>query len=218
MKLRLCSFGFLAMAASLGMTACGGSDVGPLFDGSNGTDGTTGADSGGGMDATMMMDTSANDADMDGTSSMDAQKDTGGGNCGLMPDAGTCNTLVATGQSIKPNCHGGGPPTAVGGKIADGHYVLTGIDYYNFNTTCPTELEKIDWVICGNQWETVQVSGNNTSHDNITANVMSPKLALSVTCPNMQTVNWTYDVTMSGLVFYLPAQNGSTRASTYTKM
>ena len=131
-----------------------------------------------------------------------------------------CNTLVATGQAIKPNCSGKTPPTAVGGNILDGHYVLTAVDYYNFGGgTCPMETEKIDWVICGTQWETVQAVGMSTSHFNVTTLVQSPKLTLTITCPpNVNPSNWTYDVTMSGIVFYLPGPNGSTRASTYTKM
>lgn len=205
----------------LALLGCGGADV-AIPDGSSpdgtmmttdtgtGTDSSTN-DGGMGMDADMMMDGSANDSGIP----LDS------GICGLMPvDGGLgCNTLVTTGQAIKPNCHGGGPPTAVGGSIADGHYVLTGVDYYNFNTTCPQETEKIDWVICGNQWETVQAVGNNTSHFNVTALVQSPKLTLTVTCPpNVNPSNWSFDVKMNTLIFYLPGPNNSTRATTYTKM
>jgi hypothetical protein len=122
------------------------------------------------------------------------------------------------GQSIKPNCHGGGPPTALGGVIADVITCSPRSIFYSFNTTCPMETEKIDCDV----WQPVgdgSVAGaGQPARYNITAAISSPKLTLNVNCPNPQTINWSYDVTMSGLVFYLPGPNGSTRASSYTKM
>src|SRR5262249_39076718 len=140
------------------------------------------------------------------------------GGCGLMPiDGGMgCNNLMNTGGAVTPTCIQGSPPTSIGGNIPHGHYVLTKVDYYNYVGPSPAP-EKMDWVICGSQWETIQTIGMQVQHINATGMTQGNKLTLNLTCGGQGPVNWTYDVPQGGLVFYIPVNN-SVRVSTYVKM
>jgi len=80
------------------------------------------------------------------------------------------------------------------------------------------EVEKIDWLVCGSEWETIQVVGNGTQHLNAMAMTNGKQLTLQITCPNPTMQNWTYDVPNGGLIFYIPSAGNSIRVSTYTKM
>jgi hypothetical protein len=146
------------------------------------------------------------------------------GACSLAPvDGGACNALTTSGSGITPTCVSATPPTAVGGPIYNGRYVLTAIQYYNYPLACPTEVQKIDWSICGTAWETVQVSGAQAaSHLNATVTSASPALSIQLTCSGSSTSNWHYDATSTGIVFYLPSQGldggAGARADTYIRM
>ena len=97
------------------------------------------------------------------------------------------------------------------------------IENYGYPGRCPTTPEKIDWSICGSDWETIQVSGSPAAtHINAQVTAQNASLAIQLVCPNTGTANWTYDATSTGVVFYLhfPTGDGGTytRADTYTRM
>jgi hypothetical protein len=184
-----------------------------------------GPDSASGVDASVDS-SSPGDGSPDGTTqdagvdAADAATDaTDAGACGLVPvDGGACNGLATSGAAVVPSCKAGSAPTATGGTIPDGHYVLTKLEFYNVSV-CPTDQEKIDWVICGSAWETVQSSTGSpaANHVNATVTASGNTLSLARTCPNAGNSSFTYDVPAGGLVIYLP-QLGGVRAGTYTKM
>jgi hypothetical protein len=202
----------LLIAASSVMLACSGDDTGPP-DGSADAapvDATTDA----GPDAAPSDATVDTATDAPSDAPNDVQE---AGACLLDPtDSGTCNALVASGSGIVPTCPSGTAPTASGGTIADGRYVMTSTKFYGSSGACPTDSEAIDWVVCGTQWETVS-SGNNADYNlNFTATVQSPNLTLDQTCTSTATANWTYDATSTSLVFYIPIGN-TVRVDTFAK-
>jgi len=98
-------------------------------------------------------------------------------------------------------------PTASGGTILDGTYVLTSTTFYG--TPCAPEQDRDTWLICGSTWQTAQehtMTGSPTTIDTYNANAMSAgtTLQLTVLCglPSMMTLNYPYDATPTSLTLY----------------
>lgn len=162
----------------------------------------------------------AQEAASDAPSDVASDSPDDGGVCELAPvDGGACNALVPSGALVTPTCATATTaPTATGGTIHDGRYVLTSTKFYVSGQACPPLTSgKIDWVICGSSWETAQDYGSEFGLD-FDANVQSPNLTLDQTCATNGTIaNWTYDATPTTLVFYIPMGNTGTHVDTFTR-
>ena len=77
----------------------------------------------------------------------------------------TCNALTPSGPLIVDMCVAGEPPTPQGGPIQDGVYVLDSVTYYGATAghcvvTTSGKTERITWVVCGNDWQSVEELGD----------------------------------------------------------
>jgi hypothetical protein len=112
----------------------------------------------------------------------------------------------------------GAAPTATGGTIVDGRYVLTTrVDYYTTGSCQMAAPDMVDWVICGSQWETASVGTGDDYNLDFNATVQAPNLTLEQTCSTAGSMeHWAYDATPTSLVFYVPQGNG-TLVDTFAK-
>jgi hypothetical protein len=65
-----------------------------------------------------------------------------------------CNQVTVSGPPIVPTCASGEPPTAHGGTVPDGLYVLESTTFYG---GCPSITQNtgwVTWIVCGNDWVT----------------------------------------------------------------
>lgn len=221
--------GFLpsAFAIAVALVACGGSSATDLFGSSGGADSGTGGP-GSGADGAVSTDGSTggnvdggasgndagnggNDASMGGTCPAPAGIPAGDG--GL-----TCNGVALQGSPMTTNCHQGPPPTAKGGTIKDGVYVLDQLDFYGDPNSCPKEQERIVWDICGTAWSSVQDFGNGAVYYNVTASpsAVPGQITLDLKCPSLTTVQDRYDAASDSLTLYISI-NGGTRLDRFKR-
>ncbi len=119
----------IALSAAIGalaVNACspspGGSDAGSSPDAGSGSGSSSGSASGGGSGSGS------------GSSSGGASGSTTGSGSGSVEDGGACNQLMPGAPAILSNSNGT-PPTANGGTIASGTYVLTTLTTYGCGPT-----------------------------------------------------------------------------------
>jgi hypothetical protein len=168
-RLLLPLFLFAAACSSSGGTDVADGSTNDVLTGGDVTEGGSSQDGSSGQ---------GHDASSDGRSDSPAA-------CLLMPtDAGTCNTLALTGTVVTRTCVAGEPPTAHGGTVEDGTYVLTSVTIY---AGCPDggreqAIDRGTWVICGDQWETVQEGTpvGTTSNQNFTITASGSSLTSTV--------------------------------------
>ncbi len=144
----------------------------------------------------------------------------GGKTCAPLPsDAGTCGAPGVMGGAVRPMCSSTTPPTAIGGAIVDGTYVLRSATYFG---TCPfASPERITWAICGTSWQTTQErQGATTATFNLDATVMASKTTLQIqlTCgmPGAAPLSYGYDATPTGMSIYVPI-GGGVRVDTFDR-
>jgi hypothetical protein len=115
-------------------------------------------------------------------------------------------------------------PTPAGGTIVDGTYVLTASAFYG--TPCPAPEQDRDlWLICGNNWQTVQELTAGTSpavlhtYDANVTPAGSDSLTLALTCPSVTNVTFQYTATPGTLTLFVGGGNaaGTGRVDTYTR-
>jgi hypothetical protein len=124
----------------------------------------------------------------DTTLVLDAPSRSNDAACGLEPtDAGSCNMVVQGGPFITSVCSPQPLPTAQGGAIEDGTYVLDALTYYA--GVCPSapDIERITWAVCGQQWEAVEDStisdgGIHTNRLNLARVSQGNTLSSNLTC------------------------------------
>ena len=102
-------------------------------------------------------------------------------------------------------CSSAAIPTAQGGTIVDGTYVLASATYYG--SPCPTEQDRIKWLICGSSWQAVlDVSTNVPTTNAYDFNVVESgtSLTIQLTChgPGAQTAI-KYSATPTSLTLIL---------------
>jgi hypothetical protein len=155
-----------------------------------------------------------------------ASSSSGGGSvCPLQPDGGgfsailpspTCNAVTVSGPAIVPTCASGEPPTAHGGTVPDGVYVLQSITFYGGCPDIPTNTGWVTWIVCGNAWVTEDVfpgadGGPNVRHYNVQQTPSGSTLMGIVACDPTGAMpyahTWQYDVTPGGYSLMFP--NGS---------
>lgn len=106
-------------------------------------------------------------------------------------------------------------PTASGGTVVDGTYVLTSSTYYG--TLCTPTQDRDTWLICGSTWQTTQEHGGGGAPvvDSYNLNVVpnGTNLELTVLCglSQMTMLTYPYDATPTSLTLY--AGGGSTSDS-----
>jgi hypothetical protein len=80
-----------------------------------------------------------------------------GGACHLLPTGmETCNAVPQQSATITSSCVADPLPTATGGVVEDGTYVLQSLTYYGHDCPPSPDIERITWVVCGTQWELVE--------------------------------------------------------------
>jgi len=122
----------------------------------------------------------------------------------------TCNGVALQGSPLMTNCHNGPAPTAMGGTIRDGLYVLDQLDFYGDSNSCPKESERIVWTICGQNWSSVQDSGGGSVYYNVDAKVgaVPGSITLNLQCPSTTTVLDHYDASNNSLTLYININGG----------
>ncbi len=216
-------------------------DTGQSAQDSATADGTSEAPTDGGAvsDATMAKDATAGDAISAADANETDDASFAGGDTGTtttvaaclsMIDAGaTCNALQPQGPTIVATCSDASAPQPMGGTIVDGTYVLQSMTIYG---TCPTteETGRFTWLVCGDVWTSAQETptspadpdaGVTVIHVNASVAATGSSLAVNQICaaPNSTRAKstWNYDVTSTGLVFYLPYVGGSVRADAFVR-
>ena len=201
-----------AFAVAVGLVACGGSSTTDLFNSADAA--------GGGADGAVRADGSTS-GDVDGATpgSDGGNGSTDAGSGGACPapagttsgDGGlTCNGVALQGSAVTTNCHGGPAPTAKGGTIADGLYVLDQLDFYGDANSCPKAQERIVWDICGNKWSSVQEFGMGAVYYNVDVSpgAVPAQLTLDLRCPTNTTVQDRYDAAKDSLTLYININGG----------
>jgi hypothetical protein len=200
----------LGLACSGASSTLGSSDSGPSGSssggGSGGSSGGGPTDSGGGGDSAMGSEA--------------------GGACNpTPPDDGACNSLAPSGPLVPYECISATIPTAEGGTIVNGTYLLTASAFYG--TPCPTpENDRDTWLVCGTTWQTAQEYTVGTTMPTLNfldANVTpmgGPNLSLQFACglPMIETVTFQYTATPTTLILFVGGgmSAGMGRVDTYT--
>ncbi len=101
-----------------------------------------------------------------------------------LEEAGVCNDLTLSSSAVTPTCVAGEAPTAQGGSISDGTYVLQSVVLYG---GCPAEGTFITtWSICGSAWQVAETAsseaGSSTLRVDFTADVGATSVTLTPTC------------------------------------
>jgi hypothetical protein len=192
-------------ASSDGSTAADGSTA----DGSTPPPVTDSSSNGSGPDAS------------DGTTSSCASSDT---------DAGTCNSVEATGLGVVSTCASGEPPQAQGGAIANGVYVLESSTFYGGCPATP-EATRSTWAICGSEWDLADVQYLVPTdldagilpalHANFTADVASSSVSFTAGCEtetaSLAARPYTATSTQLTFIYSDSAAPGAIHVSVYTR-
>ena len=210
---------FLPLIASLGLACSGASST--LGTSDSGTSGSSsGGTSGGGSGG------SSGGGPTDSGSEGDTTAGEAGGECNpTPPDDGACNSLAPSGPLVPYECISATIPTATGGTIVNGTYLLTASAFYG--TPCPTpENDRDTWLVCGTTWQTAQEHTMGTGMptlDILDANVTpmgGPNLSLQFACglPTIETVTFEYTATPTTLILFVGGGTaaGMGRVDTYT--
>src|SRR5258708_2748006 len=168
-----CFFAWLSVSFPAALTACGSGQDGIVADAARAGDTAADAGDAAARDVTSEADSpldraeAASDAPGEDRAAIDSGGFDGSSESGdaggcvapaPAPNGGACNGLAAQGAPVVPTCSASAVPTAEGGAIQDGTYVLETTTLYG--AACSTQTARITWVICGPGWSTVQdVSG-----------------------------------------------------------
>ncbi len=148
----------------------------------------------------------------------------GDGGCLLEPGGTMCNMIVP-GSPIAPMCTSASPPTATGGVVTDGHYVLTSQTFYGWTSSGCPQPEAIDWLICGSQWEFASLQtiggdsgGGGTGYGNYDVTEGATTLTFDETCVGSSTFAKSYTATGATLTIYTPQTTSIIEVDTFTRM
>jgi len=135
---------------------------------------------------------------------------------------GICNYVPVEGATVMSTCAGGEPPTAQGGPIADGTYVLQFVTLYG---GCPIEGTLITRLeICADQWQVAENYAGDAGallvRMNFMAVVNASSVTLTPTCvANATEAASTPSYTASGAILQLIQQiDDATLVDTYQKL
>jgi hypothetical protein len=133
--------------------------------------------------------------------------------------------VTVSGPAVVATCANGEPPTAHGGTVPDGLYVLQSTTFYGACPSIPANTGWVTWIVCGDAWVTQNLfpgtdGGPDPRHYNVQQMLDGSALTGIVACdPNGRsgyTAQWQLDVTPGhySLIF---ANGASTEVDTFMK-
>jgi hypothetical protein len=138
-----------------------------------------------------------------------------------LPDGGACNSLAPSATPVTVQCVSGMLPPSQGGSITNGVYVLAAATYYG--ASCPSEVERDRWLVCGTNWQTLQDYSTNGgpemgAADNFNVTQSGTNLQLQGVCGVTESITFGYSATSTTISFYIPTPNttGEGRVDVYT--
>lgn len=133
-------------------------------------------------------------------------------------DAGaTCNLLLDCGPTVTMKAIAGAAPTAVGGTIADGTYVLTAWNVHGTTSLPGVFTGSVVMVVNGSSWEQSATQMDVEATLSLTVSTSGTTLTRNYTCPGVQTDEREYTVSGDKLILIQP-DIGTTKVEEYTKI
>ncbi|GMV16766.1 MAG: hypothetical protein AMXMBFR56_49900 [Polyangiaceae bacterium] len=124
-----------------------------------------------------------------------------------------CNTVVLLGSAVPEVAGTGSPPSAQGGNIVDGTYVLTKWEVYG--AAPGSMMRQVTSKVAGGKVE-VALKQPTEQHVNYDLTIQGTTLSAKETCPGSNQVSFAFTATATGLMEIF-ASGAKTEVATYAK-